>query len=158
AARCLTRRRWGAVLACDPMSALNSVPDGAGEVPPAAAAARGASGAQGAAKVLSARGLSKRYGRRKVVDALDLELSRGELAALLGTHGAGTATRFCVIVWFDRPHSGATWLGGEDISRLPMHRRGRLGLGYLAQDPCAFRRTAVRDNLMAIREFQWLTR
>ena len=140
------------------MSALNSVPDGAGEVPPAAAAARGASGAQGAAKVLSARGLSKRYGRRKVVDALDLELRRGEIVALLGPNGAGKTTSFYMIVGFVRPNAGTIRLGGDDITRLPMHRRARLGLGYLAQEPSAFRRMTVRDNLMAILEFQRLTR
>src|SRR5690554_4058481 len=100
------------------MSALNSVPDGAGGVGPAAAAARGAAGTHGITKVLSARGLSKRYGRRKVVDALDLELRRGEIVALLGPNGAGKTTSFYMIVGFVRPNSGTIHLGGQDITRL----------------------------------------
>jgi len=146
------------VLACVPMSALNSVPDGAGAAPQAVAAVRGAHAAPGAAKVLSARGLSKRYGRRKVVDSLDLELKRGEIVALLGPNGAGKTTSFYMIVGFVRPNSGTIHLGGQDITRLPMHRRARLGLGYLAQEPSAFRRMTVRDNLLAILEFQKLSR
>src|SRR5690554_4244310 len=140
------------------MSALSSVPDGAGGASTAAEAALGAAALDGAGKVLSARGLSKRYGRRKVVDSLDLELRRGEIVALLGPNGAGKTTSFYMIVGFVRPNSGAIRLGGDDITRQPMHRRARLGLGYLAQEPSAFRRMTVRDNLLAILEFQALGR
>lgn len=140
------------------MGALNSVPDGAAvsaAAPRPAMRDAGTAGA-GATKVLSARGLSKRYGRRKVVDALDLDLERGEIVALLGPNGAGKTTSFYMMVGFVRPNSGTIELAGEDITRWPMHRRARLGLGYLAQEPSAFRRMTVRDNLMAILEFQAL--
>ncbi|HZX00084.1 MAG TPA: LPS export ABC transporter ATP-binding protein [Trueperaceae bacterium] len=142
------------------MGALNSVPDGAAG--PAAATHHhlghaGTSGS-GETKVLSARGLSKRYGRRNVVDALDLDLRRGEIVALLGPNGAGKTTSFYMIVGFVRPNTGAIRLAGQDVTRWPMHRRARLGLGYLAQEPSAFRRMSVRDNLMAILEFQGLAK
>ena len=107
---------------------------------------------------LQARGLSKRYGRRRVVDSLDLDLRRGEIVALLGPNGAGKTTSFYMIVGFVRPNGGKIDLAGQDITSWPMHRRAGLGLGYLAQEPSAFRRMSVRDNLLAILEFQGIDR
>lgn len=107
---------------------------------------------------LRATHLSKRYGRRKVVDSMDLRLKRGEIVALLGPNGAGKTTSFYMIVGFVRPNGGRIELAGNDITTWPMHRRARLGLGYLAQEPSAFRRMSVRDNLIAILEFQDLKR
>lgn len=103
---------------------------------------------------LRARGLTKRYGRRKVVDGVDLDLRRGEIVALLGPNGAGKTTSFYMIVGFVRPNGGRIELAGRDVTGWPMHRRARLGLGYLAQEPSAFRRMTVIDNLLAILEFQ----
>lgn len=103
---------------------------------------------------LRARGLTKRYGRRKVVDGVDLDLRRGEIVALLGPNGAGKTTSFYMIVGFVRPNGGSIELAGRDVTNWPMHRRARLGLGYLAQEPSAFRRMTVLDNLLAILEFQ----
>ncbi len=107
---------------------------------------------------LRASGLVKRYGRRKVVDGVDLVLRRGEIVALLGPNGAGKTTSFYMVVGFVRPNSGRIVLGGRDITLWPMHERARIGLGYLAQEPSAFRRLSVIDNLLAILEFQDLGR
>src|SRR5690606_24149362 len=103
---------------------------------------------------LRARGLSKRYGRRTVVDSIDITLKRGEIVALLGPNGAGKTTSFYMMVGFIRPNGVSIELGGQEITTWPMHRRARLGLGYLAQEPSAFRRMSVKDNLLAILEFQ----
>lgn len=110
---------------------------------------------------LAARGLVKRYGRREVVKGVDLELERGEIVALFGPNGAGKTTTFYMMVGFVRPNAGSIVLGtpelSADITRLPMHRRARLGLGYLPQEASAFRRLTARDNLLAILEFQDLS-
>jgi lipopolysaccharide export system ATP-binding protein len=103
---------------------------------------------------LMARGLVKRYGRREVVKGVDLELERGEIVALFGPNGAGKTTTFYMMVGFVRPNAGRISLGGAELTRLPMHRRARMGLGYLPQEPSAFRRLTARDNLLAILEFQ----
>ncbi len=105
---------------------------------------------------LRATGLTKRYGGRKVVDGVDMALRRGEIVALLGPNGAGKTTSFYMMVGFVRPNAGRIRLGGKDVTGWPMHRRARLGLGYLAQEPSAFRKMSVRDNLLAILEFQRL--
>ena len=107
---------------------------------------------------LHARGLVKRYGRRTVVDGVDLRLDPGEIVALLGPNGAGKTTSFYMMVGFVRPNAGRIELAGVDVTAWPMHRRARQGLGYLAQEPSAFRRMSVRDNLLAILEFQGITR
>ena len=107
---------------------------------------------------LHATGLIKRYGRRTVVDTVDLRLDPGEIVALLGPNGAGKTTSFYMMVGFVRPNAGRIVLGGVDVTGWPMHRRARQGLGYLAQEPSAFRRMSVRDNLLAILEFQQLGR
>jgi lipopolysaccharide export system ATP-binding protein len=106
---------------------------------------------------LIARGLQKRYGRREVVSGVDLELSRGEIVALFGPNGAGKTTTFYMMVGFVRPDAGTIHLSNADITRLPMHQRARLGLGYLPQEPSAFRKMTAKDNLLAILEYQPLT-
>lgn len=108
----------------------------------------------GERRELRASGLTKRYGGRAVVDGVDLALAPGEIVALLGPNGAGKTTSFYMIVGFVRPDAGRIELGGRDVTRWPMHRRARAGLGYLAQEPSAFRRMSVRDNLLAILEFR----
>ncbi|PYE56244.1 LPS export ABC transporter ATP-binding protein [Deinococcus yavapaiensis] len=107
---------------------------------------------------LSAQGLFKTYGRRSVVKGVDLEISRGEIVALFGPNGAGKTTTFYMMVGFVRPNAGRITLGGQDVTKLPMHRRARLGLGYLPQEPSAFRRMTARDNLLAILEYQKLAK
>ena len=107
---------------------------------------------------LAASGLVKRYGRRPVVAGVDLRLEPGEIVALLGPNGAGKTTTFYMMVGFVRPQSGTIKLGDQDVTSWPMHRRARSGLGYLAQEPSAFRKMSVRDNLLAILEFQGIPR
>ncbi|WP_425146885.1 LPS export ABC transporter ATP-binding protein [Deinococcus sp.] len=107
---------------------------------------------------LLARGLAKTYGRRAVVRGVDLRVGRGEIVALFGPNGAGKTTTFYMMVGFIRPGSGQILLRGEDITRLPMHQRARRGVGYLPQEPSAFRKMTARDNLLAILEFQKLNR
>jgi len=103
---------------------------------------------------LLARGLRKRYGRQEVVRGVDLVLGRGEIVALFGPNGAGKTTTFYMLVGFIRANGGQISLRGQDVSRMPMHRRARLGLGYLPQEPSAFRRMTVLENLLAILEYQ----
>ncbi|ADI15292.1 LPS export ABC transporter ATP-binding protein [Truepera radiovictrix] len=107
---------------------------------------------------LEASGLVKRYGGRTVVNGVSFRLQRGEIVALLGPNGAGKTTSFYMMVGFVRPNAGRITLGGDDITRWPMYKRARRGLGYLAQEPSAFRKLSVRDNLMAILEFQRLSK
>ncbi len=101
---------------------------------------------------LAVRDLSKRYRRREVVKGVSLEIAPGEVVGLLGPNGAGKTTIFYMMVGLVRPDAGSVWLSGEDVTRLPMHRRARLGLGYLPQEPSIFRRLSVRENIMAFLE------
>ena len=78
---------------------------------------------------LACQGLVKRYGGRKVVDEVSLELDRGEIVGLLGPNGAGKTTTFHMITGFIRPEAGVITLDGQDITKLPVYRRARLGLG-----------------------------
>ena len=96
--------------------------------------------------------LVKVYGRRRVVDRVSLELGPGEVVGLLGPNGAGKTTTFYMIVGMIRPESGRVLFGEEEIHRLPMYRRARLGIGYLSQEASVFRRLTVEQNLMAILE------
>ncbi|MFN3369320.1 MAG: LPS export ABC transporter ATP-binding protein [Thermus sp.] len=107
---------------------------------------------------LLAKGLRKRYGPREVVRGVHLSLKRGEIVALFGPNGAGKTTTFYMMVGFIRPTGGRIFLKGQEVSRLPMYRRARLGLGYLPQEPSAFRRMTVLENLLAVLEFQPLSR
>ena len=105
---------------------------------------------------LEAKGLVKSYGRRMVVRGVDVYVRPGEIVGLLGPNGAGKTTCFQMIMGLIRPEAGSILLNTQDVTRLPMHERARLGIGYLAQEPSIFRRLTVEDNLMAIlqmREF-----
>ena len=101
---------------------------------------------------LRAEGLVKRYGKRTVVDGASLEVQKGEIVGLLGPNGAGKTTTFHMIVGMVRPNAGRVILGDEDITRLPMYRRARKGVGYLAQEPSIFRKLTVRENILAVLE------
>ncbi len=107
--------------------------------------------------LLSARGLTKAYRRRRVVDNVDLELRQGQIVGLLGPNGAGKTTTFYMIVGLVRPDEGRIFIDGDDISALPMYRRARRGIGYLSQEPSVFRKLTVEQNVMAILETQSLT-
>lgn len=100
--------------------------------------------------VLRAKGLRKVYRRRAVVDGVDLELHQGEVVGLLGPNGAGKTTSFYMIVGFITPDRGRVYLDDADISRLPMYKRARAGIGYLPQESSIFRKLTVEENIMAI--------
>ena len=99
---------------------------------------------------LRTRGLRKVYRGRAVVDNVDLELNQGEIVGLLGPNGAGKTTSFYMIVGFISPDGGKVHIDDRDISRLPMYKRARLGIGYLPQESSIFRQLTVEDNVMAV--------
>lgn len=92
------------------------------------------------------------------MDGVSLEVQRGEVVGLLGPNGAGKSTSFHMIVGLERPNRGQIYLGDWDITTLPMYRRARLGLGYLAQETSVFQKLTVEQNLHAVLEFQILSR
>ena len=102
--------------------------------------------------VLVARDLGKRYQSRRVVREVSLEVTSGEVVGLLGPNGAGKTTSFYMIVGLVGCDEGSILLDGRDITRLPIHARARLGLGYLPQEASVFRKLSVADNIMAILE------
>jgi lipopolysaccharide export system ATP-binding protein len=101
---------------------------------------------------LSATGLSKSYKSRVVVRDLSLEVSSGEVVGLLGPNGAGKTTAFYMIVGLVACEGGRIFLDDRELTRLPMHRRARLGLGYLPQEASVFRKLTVAQNVTAILE------
>ena len=103
-------------------------------------------------KSLAVRDLSKRYRNREAVKGVSLQIAPGEVVGLLGPNGAGKTTIFYMIVGLVRPDNGTVLLNGQDITRLPMHRRARMGLGYLPQEPSVFRKLTVRENILAFLE------
>lgn len=103
-------------------------------------------------QVFAARGLAKSYGGRMVVDHVDLELRQGEIVGLLGPNGAGKTTSFRMLIGLIRPDRGEITLDNASITRLPMFKRCRLGIGYLAQEHSVFRGLTVAQNLMAVLE------
>ncbi len=107
---------------------------------------------------LEARGLVKRYRGRAVVQGVDLAVNRGEVVGLLGPNGAGKTTTFYMIVGLVRPDQGSVLLDGEDITRLPMYRRARRGIGYLPQEPSVFRGLTVRQNVFGVLEARGVPR
>lgn len=102
--------------------------------------------------LLAAERLLKRYNGRAVVEDVSLEVKSGEIVGLLGPNGAGKTTCFYMIVGLVPVDAGRILLDGADISRLPMHRRARAGIGYLPQEPSVFRRLTVAENILAILE------
>lgn len=102
--------------------------------------------------VLSAQGLRKTYGGRAVVDGVCITVKPREIVGLLGPNGAGKTTSFYMIAGLIPAEQGSVHLLGNDISKLPMHRRARLGLGYLPQEESVFRKLTVFENLLAILE------
>lgn len=101
---------------------------------------------------LEAHGLVKHYRGRAVVQSVNLRVDPGEVVGLLGPNGAGKTTTFYMILGLVRPEAGQVFLDGQEISKMAVHRRARLGLGYLAQEPSIFRRLTVEENLSLILE------
>jgi len=102
--------------------------------------------------VLRCENLVKIYSGRRVVDQACLEVDSGEIVGLLGPNGAGKTTTFRMAIGMIRPNAGQVFLRHDNVTRLPMYRRARLGMGYLSQEPSLFQRLSVRDNLLAILE------
>ncbi|MEX1179911.1 MAG: LPS export ABC transporter ATP-binding protein [Cucumibacter sp.] len=107
---------------------------------------------------LVAHGLAKSFGRRQVIHNVSIALRRGEAVGLLGPNGAGKTTVFSIIMGIVRPDKGDVLLDGRVITRLPLFQRGRLGIGYLPQEPSIFRGMSVKDNILAILEGRKLGR
>jgi len=101
---------------------------------------------------LKVKDLVKSYGKRVVVDRVNLEVNRGQVIGLLGPNGAGKTTTFYMIVGLIRTKEGQIFLDGEDITHEPMYIRARQGVNYLSQEPSVFRKLTVEENLLAIME------
>jgi lipopolysaccharide export system ATP-binding protein len=103
-------------------------------------------------QLLATENLAKAYHGRRVVDGVSVAVGAGEIVGLLGPNGAGKTTTFNMVVGIVKPDEGAVKFGGRDIASLPMHKRARLGIGYLTQEPSVFRKLTVEQNILAILE------
>jgi lipopolysaccharide export system ATP-binding protein len=103
---------------------------------------------------LEARHLKKAYGSRKVVHDVSVQVDKGEVVGLLGPNGAGKTTSFYMIVGLVRADGGQILIDGQDVTRMPIHKRSRMGLSYLPQEASIFRKLSVADNVRAILELQ----
>jgi lipopolysaccharide export system ATP-binding protein len=101
---------------------------------------------------LRAEGLAKSYRSRRVVDGVSFHVAPGEVVGLLGPNGAGKTTSFNMVVGLVVPERGSVRLGDHDLTKLPMHRRARLGIGYLPQEASIFRKLTVRQNITGVLE------
>lgn len=101
---------------------------------------------------LVAHGLAKRFGQRAVVRDVSLAVKRGEAVGLLGPNGAGKTTVFTMIMGLVKPDRGEVLIDGKPVTHLPLFQRGRLGVGYLPQEPSIFRGMSVADNILAVLE------
>jgi len=102
-------------------------------------------------------GLTKSYRRRRVVNGISIEVNMGEVVGLLGKNGAGKTTTFYMVTGLVRPDRGNVWLGDRNISRLAMHRRARLGIGYLPQEASVFRKLTIVENLSLVLQMYPMT-
>jgi lipopolysaccharide export system ATP-binding protein len=103
---------------------------------------------------LEARHLQKSYGSRQVVFDVSVKVQKGEVVGLLGPNGAGKTTSFYMIVGLVRTDGGHILIDGEDVTRMPIHRRARMGLSYLPQEASIFRKLTVAENVRAVLELQ----
>src|SRR5208283_799429 len=102
--------------------------------------------------LLTTEHLVKAYRGRRVVDDVSITVAAGEIVGLLGPNGAGKTTTFNMVVGLVKPDAGAVQFQSRSITGLPMHRRARLGIGYLTQEPSVFRKLTVEENILAILE------
>ena len=107
---------------------------------------------------LHTHNLVKKYKNRRVVDQVSVEVEQGEIVGLLGPNGAGKTTTFYMIVGLINPYEGNIMLDDNDITREPVYKRARMGIGYLAQEASVFRKLSVEDNIRAVLEMSELTR
>lgn len=108
--------------------------------------------------ILRAEHLVKIYKGRSVVNDISVQVSQGEIVGLLGPNGAGKTTSFYMIVGLIQPNSGKIFLEDQDITGLPMYKRAKLGIGYLAQEASVFRKLSVEENILAVLEMTTLTK
>ena len=108
--------------------------------------------------LLETRGLVKKYAGRTVVNEISVDIAQRTIVGLLGRNGAGKTTTFRMIMGMITPNSGSVIFQQRDITKLPMFKRARLGIGYLSQEPSIFQRLSVRDNLYAILETMSITK
>ena len=104
------------------------------------------------ATLLVTRGLEKQYRQRRVVNGVSIHVAAGEVVGLLGPNGAGKTTTFNMVVGLVSPDKGDVVFNGRPITEWPMHKRARLGIGYLTQEPSVFRKLTVEQNILAILE------
>jgi len=107
---------------------------------------------------LRAQGLVKAYRKRRVVNEVDVGVRQGEIVGLLGPNGAGKTTTFYMMVGLIAPDAGKVFLDRQDLTGVPMYRRARRGIGYLAQEPSIFRRLTVEENILAVLQMMDLPR
>jgi lipopolysaccharide export system ATP-binding protein len=104
------------------------------------------------------RDLVKRYGARTVVNHASIEVGQGEIVGLLGPNGAGKTTTFYMVVGLIKPDEGEVFIEDTNITKLPMYKRARMGIGYLPQEPSVFRKLSVEDNIAAVLEMTRLSK
>lgn len=108
--------------------------------------------------IIYTQDLVKRYGARTVVNHVSIEVRQGEIVGLLGPNGAGKTTTFYMVVGLIKPDEGDVYLNDVNITKLPMYKRARMGIGYLPQEASVFRKLTVEDNISAVLEMTNLTR
>jgi lipopolysaccharide export system ATP-binding protein len=108
--------------------------------------------------ILRTENLVKKYGSRLVNDRVTYQVEQGEIVGLLGPNGAGKTTSFYMAVGLIKPNSGKVYLDDQDITNLPMYKRARLGIGYLAQEASIFRDLTVEENVLAVLEMTDMSR
>jgi len=108
--------------------------------------------------ILRAEHLVKKYKKRKVVNDISVKVSQGEIVGLLGPNGAGKTTSFYMMVGLIKPNEGDIYLDDQNITELPMFKRSKKGIGYLAQEASVFRKLSVEDNIMAVLEMTKLSK
>ena len=108
--------------------------------------------------VLRAEGLVKRYGKRTVVNDVSFNVRQGEIVGLLGPNGAGKTTSFYMTTGLIVPNDGHIFLGDQEVTKFPVYKRARAGIGYLAQEASVFRKMSVEDNILSVLEMKGLPR
>jgi len=119
---------------------------------------RGTTAVEEPRSVLWGERLTKEYKKRKVVESVDIEVGQRDIVGLLGPNGAGKTTTFYMLVGLIPPDRGRVFLDDVELTEVPMFKRARMGLGYLAQEPSVFRKLTVAENIMAILETLKLSR